>query len=155
MNIDKNPVPFYKLEGDIWTNTKPLWQHKNSNCKGYSYSNNFYPDTYYFQHKVSPSILAMSEIVSVELRKVSDNSVVAQSFEKYLYKDENEEKYLIIKTVFGSGLIGDKYYVATTTAYDKYYSEVFCVTNINYNSIGLIWSCETKVGNMIYQENFA
>jgi len=154
MNIDKNALPFNELEGDIWTNFKPKWQQNNPNCRGYHYSNNLFPDTYYFQHMVSPSITNISEVTSVQLRKVSDNTVVAYSFVKYLYGDEIGNKYLIIKVNLASDLIGDKYYISTTTAYNKYYSEIFCVTNIKYDEVGIVWASTSKVGNMIYKNDF-
>lgn len=154
MNIDKNPLPFFELEGAVWTNKKPRWQKNNPNCKGYVYKNNLFPDTYYFQHKLSKNVSKITDITSVDIRLVSDNSIVAYASEKFLFGDENEDRFLIIKINIASDLIGDQYYISTTTDYGRYYSETFCVTNVKYNEIGLVWASTNRVGNMIYQNDF-
>lgn len=154
MNKDKNPIPFFALEGVIWTNLKPEWARNSANCIGYHYKNILFPDTYYFQLKISSSITSLSQITSVDLRNVSDNAIVAHTFQTRIYSDEDGEKYLLIETELDSGLIDGQYYIGVITELGNYYSETFCIKNIIYTRVGLVWASTNRVGAMMYADGF-
>lgn len=145
-NPSKNPFPFYQLEGNVWTNFKPLW-HKN-NCANYLHT--LTPGLRYFQLHISPSIISQNEITAVNLRRVSDNSIVPASIGRTIYV-EGENKILVINAEITVDMIVDQYYISVSTAYGNFYSETFCVKPANKDLVLLEWRSSTvKVGKMIY-----
>ncbi len=153
-NKQKNPFPFYELEGDVWTNTKPKW-HKN-NCNGCCYEHKVLVGNHYFQLPVNNEILSYSEVNSIQLRKVSDNVVIEDlEFQATVISDSQGNKYLSIRLNIIQDYVGDEYYLAVSTEYGSYYSETFCVSQLNKDYIGIEWaSTNGKVGEMVYLNDF-
>lgn len=152
-NKDKNPFPFYKLEGDVWTNTKPLW-FKN-NCKGCCYMHRLPVGLAYFQLQIDAEVSGATDI-TVNVRKASDNTVVAGvALTKSVLQDADGLKYLIVTAQLSQSMLGDDYYISVASGYSKHYSEVFCVSQIKDHNITIEWSSTSgKVGNMVYLNNF-
>lgn len=150
MKTSNNPLPFYTLEGDIWTNYKPLWHHNNQHCLNTCcYSHVFYTGIHWFQHKVSATT---SNIESVKLRKVSDNSEVAATIDANLYSF-GSDRFVVISLDIDSGLIGSNYYLAIETAQEKFYSEVFCVNDQLNDRVAVVWSSDCRVGDIVYNSS--
>lgn len=151
MNTSKNPLPFYPLQGTVWTNTKTLWQSNSAYCNNYKYQNKYYPGVHYFQVK----ILNSESPTSIAIRKVSDDSVVAGlTINTNLFADNDGQIHVIIDVDLLSALIGDSYYVALQTNGQYYYSEIFCVANNQNDRIQIIYASSCRVGDLIYPNNF-
>lgn len=97
-NPTKNPFPFYPLEGEVWTNYKPLW-FKN-NCRSCCYDHILFPGLHFFQLKISNAITNTSEINNIDIRTVADNTVMASDIQGDIYIDTSGDKYLVIKVTY-------------------------------------------------------
>lgn len=152
-NKDKNPFPFYKLDGEVWSNTKPLWFRNN--CKGCCYVHRVSSGTAYFQLQISSEVSGLASI-NVNVRKVLDNTVYSGIIiTKTVLSDQDGSKYLSISAELGPSLVGDEFYISVETEFQKYYSEPFCVSQIKSNNIGIEWSSTSgKVGNLVYFNGF-
>lgn len=154
-NPTKNPIPFYPLEGEVWTNFKPLWFKNNST---YSYQKNIlFPGKRYFQLRVSDNLMAQADVTAINLRKVADNSIVPGiSIARTLYVHQKlNRKYVVISMELASGLVDADYYVSVETNYGNYYSEIFCIKNNTNKTIGIKWaSSKGRVGDLIYPADF-
>ena len=148
-NATKNPFPFYKLEGEVWTNKKPLWFSNNCNYQFQKYP--IFPGKIYFQLRVSDNISNQTDTMNINLRKVSDNTTVAAVINKTLYAHQKlNKKFVIIAIDIPSNYVNDQFYISVETDYGFYYSETFCVKTPN-NYIGIVWSSSTgRVGDLIY-----
>lgn len=156
MNADKNPIPFFQLEGEIWTNKKTKWFRNNSNCSHVCcYTNTYYPSLHWFQLQLENTINSLDDVTSIDVRKVSDNTTVAGLTINYnIIIDSSNRKYLLIDIDITSGLIGAEYYISVETILKKYYSETFCVATQNYKRVGISWAGNCRVGNMVYSSDF-
>lgn len=156
MNSDKNPVPFFQLEGEIWTNKKTKWFRNNINCSHVCcYINQFYPSLHWFQLQLENSINKPSDVTTVNVRKVSDNTIVSGLTINYnIIIDAQNRKYLLIDVDVTSALIGAEYYISVETVNVKYYSEVFCVATQNNKRVGISWAANCRVGNLVYSGDF-
>lgn len=152
-NASKNPFPFYNLEGEIWTNTKPLW-FKNQ-CKGNCcYLHKIATGLNYFQLQLDNQINSVSE-VTVELRLVSDNTIVeGASISNAVFSDANSNRYLVITFNADNPLLSNEYYISVETPYGFYYSETFCISQISNKMITIEWSGSGVVGSLIYPNNY-
>ncbi len=152
-NKDKNPFPFYKLEGTVWTNTKPFWFVNNckQNC---CYDHILFPGAHTFQFPLSDSITNPNEVTEVDLRFVSDNTILVADLDRTILVDSNGKKFLIISIDFAPGIAGNKYYISVVTGFGRYYSEIICLKVQSSDMIHIEWSLEKgKVGNLIYNGN--
>ena len=145
-NPSKNPFPFYDLEGSVWTNFKPKW-HRN-NCRNYQHTLN--PGIRYFQLPLSTSVTSQSDISAIELRFVSDNSIVSASISRVIYS-QGESKTLVLTVELTNAMTTDNYYISVATNYGNYYSETFCIKPVDKNNIEIQWRSSTSVvGKLIY-----
>lgn len=153
-NKTKNPFPFYPLQGEVWTNIKPLWHR--TNCKGCCYAHKIGLGTYYFQLQLNNSINDADDVEAVNLRNVSDNEIVNDvdiNFNVYL--DSQSNKHLVISLLTDNDLVGSDYYLSVETVLGNYYSEVFCVVSSLAKLITIEWaSSKSRVGSLIYPESF-
>lgn len=152
-NPTKNPFPFYKLEGEIWTNTKPLW-FRNECKQNCCYKHKLTTGLNYFQLMIAPTISSLGDIASVDLRKVSDDQPLDFSIDFGLYSDTSSNRFLSIVLNAGNELLGDEYYISVETNEVFYYSEPFCISQIPKDTVTIEWSGKNKVGQMIYPPNF-
>ncbi|WP_179022059.1 hypothetical protein [Winogradskyella forsetii] len=152
-NKDKNPFPFYKLEGEVWTNTKPLWFR--TNCKSCCYKHRLGVGNAFFQLPISNEVTSAAQ-VSVNIRKVGDNTIVnGIAITKNVLVDSNGGKYVIINSDLQQSLVGDEYYISVDTTFNKYYSEPFCVSQLTDKYVSIEWSnSNTFVGALVYANNF-
>ena len=152
-NPTKNPFPFYALEGEVWTNFKPLWF--TNNCKFQYQKHPVFPGKRYFQLRVSDNLLAQADVTAANLRRVSDNTIVAADIARTLFVLQKPvRKYVVLEIDIPDGYVEESFYVSVETNYGFYYSEPFCVKNPN-DSLGIVWSnSKGRVGDLIYPSGF-
>jgi len=100
--------------------------------------------------------LNQNQVSGVELRKAVDNTVIENlDFQATVISDSSGKKYLSIRINLLQSYVGDEYYLAITTEFGRYYSEIFCVSQISNSFIGIEWaSSNGKVGEMVYFNDF-
>lgn len=153
-NPQKNPFPFYELEGEVWTNVKPKWHR--TKCHQCCYKHRILVGQHFFQLPIDSSIIGAGSFNSVDLRTVSDNAVVSNTTKQLnVFADSSGNKYLMIIFEIEQSMVGDEYYISVDSDQKKYYSEIFCVAQSLQNHIGIEWASSTsKVGQMIYALGF-
>lgn len=152
-NETKNPIPFYPLEGDVWTNYKPLWSVNE--CKYQYQKYPLFPGKRYFQLRVSDNMTSQTANLQVKLRNAADNAVVNIAITRTLFVHQSlKRSFVTIEIDIPSGFIDEKYYLGVETDYGNFYSEPFCVVNPN-DHIGIVWSSSKgRVGDLIYPSGF-
>lgn len=152
-NITKNPIPFYELQGTVWTNTKPLW-HMN-NCSGSFQGLQLRTGIRYFQIPVGQTITSIIQVTQINLRTVSDNNVVALNFFRKMLIDGNGDHYVLLWAEFGQDQLNGQYYISVETEDLYYYSETFCIVNAIDDQLILNWKSTCgKVGSLVYDSQF-
>ncbi|MGG5486252.1 hypothetical protein [Gaetbulibacter sp. PBL-D1] len=153
-NTHKNPFPFYNLEGEIWTNTKPLW-FKNNCASHCCYNHKIGLGTQFFQLIIDSQIVAVNQI-TVNLRRVSDNTIINDTIiDLLVYLDSTSTKHLLIALLVDASLMGDEYYISVETDFGNYYSEIFCVSTIDNKFVTIEWaSTKGLVGKLLYDNTF-
>src|SRR5690606_4016015 len=156
MNTDKNPLPFFELENSIWTNKKTKWFRNNANCSHVCcFTNTYYPSRHWFQLQLESAFNSADYITGINVRKVSDNSIVSGlTIDFGIIIDSVNRKYILIDIDIDSSLISAEYYISVETLGLKYYSEVFCVATQNNSKVGISWGANCRVGNMVYSGDF-
>lgn len=152
-NATKNPFPFYPLEGEVWTNKKPLWF--SNSCKFQYQKYPIFPGRRYFQLRVSDNLQAQADVNEVNLRKVSDNTIVAAEITRTLFVlQKPSRKYVVLEVEIPTDYVDASFYISVETNYGFYYSEPFCVKEPN-DSVGIVWSnSKGRIGDLLYPANF-
>lgn len=152
MNPTKNPMPFYRLEDNVWTNFKPLWHANSSYCTNSDkLTQVYYPGVHHFQLLIDEAVL----ISEVDIRDYSDNTVViGLTFNTKVFYDGDGNRFMTINVNLISALIGGKYYISVDTTTGKFYSEVFCVDNNRKDKIGIAYAANCKTGMMVYPSGY-
>ena len=152
-NATKNPFPFYPLEGEVWTNKKPLWFQNNCYFNFQKYP--VFPGKRYFQLKVSNNIQNQTDRIDINLRRVSDNVIVPATISKTLFALANFNKKLVTMAIdIPTDYVDGKFYISVATDFGSFYSEPFCIQNPD-DSVGIIWSSSKGlVGDLVYPADF-